>query len=66
MTGEHGSCCCNHDDTQATHDHAEREEAPQPPSANASSGCCGGVSDHTETFASNRRAEQPASAPAAS
>ena len=65
MAGEHGSCCCNHDDPQATRDDRdEHDQATQPTSTITASGCCGDASDH-EMSLSKPHAEQRR-APAAS
>ena len=61
MAGEHGSCCCNHDNPQTTHD--ESEHSAQPTSATTASGCCGGASAHMDISRSNPHAEEPASEP---
>ena len=55
MAGEHGSCCCKHEDPQTTHD--EREHATQPTSASTASDCCGSASDHMDISRSNPHAE---------
>ena len=62
MAGEHGSSCCNHDDSKPTRD--ERDQATRPTSTSTASGCCGGASDH-ELSPSTPHAEQRR-APAAS
>ena len=44
MTGEHGGCCCNHDDPHDTHDE-QHEIVQSPPILTDTKGedCCGGV-----------------------
>ena len=60
MAGEHRSSCCNHDNSQATHDdRGESDQATQPTSTSTASGCCGGASDHemspSKPYAEQRR-----------
>ncbi len=44
MAGEHGGCCCNHDDQHDNHDHHDvAVHAPQIQLATEASGCCGGT-----------------------
>ena len=44
MTGEHGGCCCNHDDQHDTHEaHDVAVQAPQVQPNSDSKGCCGGA-----------------------
>ena len=43
MTGEHGGCCCNHDDLHDNNDHHDKVvHAPQATMATEAPGCCGG------------------------
>ncbi len=57
MTGEHGGCCCNHDDQHDNHDHHDKvvQASPIPVIAEAA-GCCGGVAEDEEMSRSNDHA----------
>ena len=60
MAGEQRSCCCNHDDPQATHQvHLEHELGGEAPLASTSSDCCG-TSLAAEASHANHRGDQAA------
>ena len=58
MTGEHGGCCCNHDDPHDNHDQQDKVvQSPQILLVSEGAGCCGEAKDE-ETSRSNDHAER--------
>lgn len=54
MAGEHGGCCCNHDDQHDNHDHHDKGvQAPPIRTIAEAAGCCGGAANDNETSRSN-------------
>ena len=57
MAGEHGGCCCNHDDQHDNHDqHDKVGQEPQILTVTEAASCCNGQSEYDETARSNDHA----------
>lgn len=57
MAGEHGGCCCNHDDQHDNHDHHDKGvQAPRATTVTEAAGCGGGVAKDEEMSRSNDHA----------
>ena len=55
MAGEHGGCCCNHDDPHDIHEHQEKIVQSPIRTVTEGAGCCGGAKVE-ETLQSNDHA----------
>jgi hypothetical protein len=54
MNGNHGGSCCSHDDTTATQDDPQRDQATEMPSAGTPSECCRANTGQTSGSQPNR------------
>ncbi len=57
MTGEHGGCCCNHDDLGQDHDQKDKAvQSSQTVTVTEAASCCSGACNHEGAFRSNDHA----------